>query len=114
MRSNLLEVFHEPDPDRRAAAIARTYAENVRWSDDEGVIVGRDALATKATSLRAGLDGLEFVASGEVRETTGLGYLAWELRPPGADVAAVSGFDVGLIADGRITELYTVLIRPAG
>jgi hypothetical protein len=113
MRANLLEVFNEPDPRRRAAAIDRTYAASVKWSDDDGVTVGRDELAKKAEALRAGLDGLEFSAAGPVHQTSGLGYLGWELAPTGADSAVVTGFDVALIADGRITDLYTVITRHA-
>jgi hypothetical protein len=109
MQANLLDVFNEGDVDRRAAAIDRTYAATVRWSDDDGVTVGREDLAAKAEALRTQLDGLVFVAAGPVQQTKGLGYLAWELRRLGASSAVVTGFDVALIVDDRITELYTVV-----
>ena len=43
MRSNLLDVFNEPDPERRSAAIARTYAEDVVWHEPDRVHRGREA-----------------------------------------------------------------------
>ena len=36
MEANLLGVFNERDAQRRALAIASTYAPDVRWTDDEG------------------------------------------------------------------------------
>ena len=44
MESNLLHVFNEPDFDKRAVAIGNPYSPQVRWTDDEGVSVGHDAL----------------------------------------------------------------------
>jgi len=108
MEANLLAVFDERDPQRRAAAIAETYAADVEWTDDEGVTVGHDQLNAKATELQKKLPGLHFVKAGPVRQTRGLGFLAWEVRAPD-DVVAASGFDVAEIADERIVRLWTVL-----
>ena len=54
MESNLLRVFNERDSDRRLAAIGDTYSPQVRWTDDEGVSVGHDALNAKAQALQDG------------------------------------------------------------
>jgi SnoaL-like domain len=108
MEANLLSVFDERDPQRRAAAIADTYAENVQWIDDEGTAVGRDELNAKAAELQEKLAGLHFVKAGPVRQTRGLGFLAWEVRTPD-DTTVASGFDVAEIADERIVRLWTVL-----
>jgi hypothetical protein len=53
MRRSLLDVFNEPDPERRSAAIAQTYAEEVVWHEPDRVVRGREALAERATELRA-------------------------------------------------------------
>lgn len=108
MEANLLAVFDERDPQRRAAAIADTYAEDVQWIDDDGTVVGHDQLNAKAAELQEKLTGLHFVKAGPVRQTRGLGFLAWEVRTPD-DAAVASGFDVAEIADGRIVRLWTVL-----
>jgi hypothetical protein len=39
----------------------------------------------------------------------GLGYLAFSVVRPGSDTPQVSGFDVAIVRDGVIAELYTVL-----
>ncbi|GAS97114.1 uncharacterized protein RMCC_4080 [Mycolicibacterium canariasense] len=108
MEANLLAVFNERDPQRRAAAIAQTYAADVQWVDDEGIATGPDELNAKAAELQEKLPGLHFVKAGPVRQTRGLGYLAWEVRTPD-DTTVASGFDVAEIVDGRIAKLWTIL-----
>jgi hypothetical protein len=108
MEANLLRVFNERDAQRRASAIESTYAVDVRWTDDEGIVVGREALATKATAMLSQMQGLVFTKASPVYQTRGLGYLAWNLGPDGGEPVA-SGFDVAVVRDDLISELYTVI-----
>ena len=55
LHSNLHEVFSERNPDRRWAAIGRTYTEDVTFIDPDGEFVGWQALTDQAQKL---LDGL--------------------------------------------------------
>ncbi|MGK2854292.1 MAG: nuclear transport factor 2 family protein [Microbacteriaceae bacterium] len=115
MTANLLQVFNERDPQRRRAAIEQTYTADVRWTDDEDVSVGWDRLETRAQALQEGqLAGLSFVTAGPVYQTRGFGYLAWHILAPGSDAPIVSGFDVALITDDRIGQLFTVLTKTPG
>ena len=109
MQGNLLEVFNERDPERRRAAISRIYAPDVNWTDDEGVTVGHTALDAKAAELQDKIGPLQFIAAGPVHQTVGFGYLAWHLVGTDVDTPQVSGFDVAIIRDDVIAELYTVL-----
>jgi len=109
MHASLLEVFNERDRVRRSAAIARIYADDIRWTDDDGVTIGRAALDAKAVELQAKLGDLQFIAAGPSYQTLGLGYLAFNVVRPGSDAPQVSGFDVAIVRDGVIAELYTVL-----
>ncbi|OBH53365.1 hypothetical protein A5685_13775 [Mycobacterium colombiense] len=111
MEANLLAVFDERDPQRRAEAIAKTYADSVQWIDDEGIATGHDELNAKATALQIKLPGLHFAKAGPVRQTRGLGFLAWEVRTPD-DSTVASGFDVAEISNERIVRLWTVLDSP--
>ena len=54
MHANLLAVFNERDAARRRATIERIYADDIRWTDDDGVTTGRDALDAKAAELQIG------------------------------------------------------------
>jgi len=109
MHANLLEVFNQRDHAQRRATIARIYSDDIRWTDDDGVTVGHDALDAKAIALQANLGDLQFIAPGTTHQTLGLGYLAFQLVKPGSDTPQVSGFDVAIVRDGVIVELYTVL-----
>jgi hypothetical protein len=113
MEANLLQVFDERDPARRREVIARTYTADIRWTDDDGTTVGHDALNTKAQQLLDGpLAGLVFIKKGAVYGATGLGFMAFDLIAKGGDTPVVSGFDVAVINDHRISELWTVLTKP--
>ena len=113
MEANLLGVFNERDAGRRAAMINTIYSPDVRWTDDEGSTVGREALDAKATALQSQMQGLVFTKAGPVYETLGLGYMAFELGPPGGEPVAC-GFDVAVVRNGLISELYTVITGPRG
>src|ERR1700758_1109389 len=108
MEANLLGVFNERDAQQRASAIESTYAPDVRWTDDEGTTVGREALEAKASALQAQMEGLVFAKAGRVYQPRGLGYLAWTLGPEGGDPVA-TGFDVAVVRGDLISELYTVI-----
>jgi hypothetical protein len=112
MHANLLDVLNERDHERRRGAIARIYADGIRWTDDDGVTIGHDALDAKAIKLQAGLGDLKFVAVGRTYQTLGLGYLAFQLVEPGGNTPVSSGFDVAIVRDDVIAELYTVLTDP--
>lgn len=112
MHANLIEVFNERDDALRRAAIDRTYAEDVRWIDEEGETVGRDALDAKSVALQNGLGPLQFEAVGPPHVLAGFGHLAWRLVAPDGQTP-MTGFDVALIEEGLITVLYTVLTPPA-
>jgi hypothetical protein len=112
LRSNLLEVFSERDPERRWAAIERTYTEDVRFIDPEGEYVGRQALNDQAQKL---LDG---PTAGFALEEDGPRYLgpdtaalAWRVGPPGSPVAR--GIDILTIRDGRVSTLRTLIAPQA-
>jgi hypothetical protein len=113
MLANLLDVFNERDEAKRQAAIARTYSGNVNWTDAEGVVAGTDALEAKCVQLQTNLGEAQFRAAGPVHLLPGFGYLAWELVDPGSGATVMTGFDTALIVDGKITDLWTVLIPPA-
>jgi hypothetical protein len=111
MQANLIEVFNQRDTELRRAAIIRTYAPDVRWTEDDGVTVGHAALDAKAVDLQQKLGDLQFVAAGPIYQTLGLGYLAWHLVDPGSDTHRVSGFDVAIVRNDVIVDLYTVITQ---
>src|ERR1700739_1417131 len=90
-------------------ATARPCAESIRWTEDDCITIGHEALNAKAIELQARLGDLQFIAAGPTYQTLGLGYLAFQLVEPGGNTPVSSGFDVAIVRDGVIAELYTVL-----
>lgn len=108
LHSNLHEVFSERDPERRRAAIERTYTEDVTFIDPDGEFVGWQALSDQAQKL---LDG---VLAGHVFEEDGPQYvgadaaaLAWRFGP--ADNPIARGIDILTIRDGRVSVVRTLM-----
>ena len=112
MHANLLEVFNQRDMNSGARRSRDTYADDIRWTEDDGITIGHDALNAKAIELQAKLGDLQFIAAGPTYQTLGLGYLAFQLVEPGGNTPVSSGFDVAIVRDGVIAELYTVLTNP--
>ena len=113
LHSNLYEVFGERDPDRRWAAIKRTYTDDVVFTDPEGDFVGWQALSDRAQEL------LNNASAGDVFEEDGPTYvgadaaaLAWRFGPPGKPVAR--GVDFLTIRDDRVSAVRTLIAPPPG
>jgi hypothetical protein len=110
MRANLLDVFGERDPERRRAAIERTYHPDVVFSDPDALVTGHDALHAKAQKiLNDAPADFAFSPAGKVYVNHDMGYLAWHLGPEGAD-PIVRGVDIALVRDGLIASVYTLLL----
>jgi hypothetical protein len=105
---NLLGVFAERDPQARADAIKEIYAEHVTFSDPDEVLVGHEALDRKAQQLLDNAPDFVFRPAGPVRVAQNHAHLPWHFGPDGQP-PVVSGVDVSIVADGRITQLYTLL-----
>ena len=109
LHSNLHEVFSERDPERRRAAIERTYTEDVTFIDPEGEFVGRQALSDQAQKLLDGVEaGFVFEEDGPRYVGTDTAALAWRLGPPGSPVAR--GVDILTIRDGRVSVVRTLIM----
>ena len=109
MRANLLEVFNERDAERRAAAIARTYSDDVVFSDPEGEVVGRAAIGEKARGLLDGAPGFVFTPSGPVYAGPDFACLTWEFGPEG-QAPVVRGIDIGSIEGGLLVKVRTLVV----
>ena len=108
LHNNLHEVFSQRDPERRWAAIERTYTEDVTFIDPEGAFVGRQALSDQAQKLLDGvLAGFVLEEDGPRYIGTDIAALAWRFGPPGHPVAR--GIDILTIRDGRVSAVRTLI-----
>ena len=102
------EVFSERDPEKRRAAIERTYVEDVRFIDPDGESVGREALNDRAQKI------LDNAPADFVLEEDGLAYVStdtavqpWRFGPPGSPV--VRGIDILTVRDGSVSVVHTLI-----
>lgn len=109
MQQNLLGVFNERDPERRAAVVAQTYASDAVFHDPERTVTGREAISAAAQAVLDGAPGFVFAPRGPLYESAGsLGALPWQFGPEGGD-PVVTGMDIALVEDGLIATLHTVV-----
>ena len=101
-------VFNERDARLREAAIEDVFAADVVFSDPEGTVTGRDAVAEKVDALLAGAPGFVFRLVEPVQDVADLGLDRWAFGPSDGE-PVVRGTDVALVVDGKIARLYTVV-----
>ena len=78
----LLQVFGEQDAARRAEAIQRIFAEDVRFIDHNGAHVGRAEIASAVESLHARMPDFRFTPVSEPQLLEGAARLSWSFGPP--------------------------------
>jgi hypothetical protein len=108
MHANLMEVFGERDPEKRAEAMKRTYTETVVFLDPDEVVTGHAALSAKAQKILDEAPGFVFAPDGPIYENHDMGFLAWQFGPEGA-APVVRGFDACFLDGDLLGKVYTVL-----
>ena len=110
-RAVLLEVFDEQDANRRAEAIQRIFAEDVRFIDHNGTHDGRDAIGSAVEQLHARLPGFRFAPVTAPQVLEGAARLSWKFGPP-SEGAKITGTDTILVRGGRVSILVVFLDHP--
>ncbi|WP_345803137.1 nuclear transport factor 2 family protein [Microbacterium sp. AZCO] len=106
LHANLHDVFGNRDAASRRAAIERTYAPDVTFTDPEEAVTGWDDLEAKAAALLEKAPAeFAFVDDGRPYASESRGALGWAFGPAGAPV--VRGIDVITVRDGVITAVET-------
>jgi hypothetical protein len=91
--------------ERRPQAVNDFCAEDVRYTDPNVSIQGREALSAYIGMTRARFRGMSFQVPGRVDGHHGQARFVWHCSAGGGDPAA-TGLDVALFRDGRLQALY--------
>ena len=103
---NLHDVFGEPDPVRRRAAIDELYVEDcVFYDPNQGAHRGRDEIDRIAGVIKATHPDFRYQPVAEPEETGDGGRIKWVSGRPG-EAPAYAGTDFIVARDGRIAALY--------
>ncbi len=106
--ANLLRVFNERNPSRRAAAIQDTYIEDVIWYEPNAVMHGRAAINTRASELLAQSPGFNFSADGITSVSQNVGVLRFCFGPE-EKPDLVRGTDIIIVEGSKVKALWTCI-----
>jgi len=108
---NLLELFNGRDAGSRRAAIDELWNRDGVFIDPGGVHEGVEKINATAELLFTQFEGYVFSARGPGQSLHGVGRLPWSYGPPD-DPQRMTGTDVGVTKDGKLTALY-VFVDPS-
>jgi hypothetical protein len=113
MERNVLDVFGERDSARRKLVIDELYTENCSFFEADDQIMGRDALNAKVGQILEEAPGFVFRLAGPAEVNHDHGRVRWHFGPNGA-APVVTGMDVAVFKQGRISSLYAFLDKAPG
>jgi SnoaL-like domain len=111
MKRNLFEFFGNRDGESRRTAIKALFAEDCIFSDPHGRQVGHEALDRAIAALHDATPGFVFSEGGTAQALSDSGRVRWGYGPA-AEAPAITGEDLVVFRDGKITEIYTFLDQP--
>ncbi|GAB3796502.1 nuclear transport factor 2 family protein [Micromonospora zhanjiangensis] len=105
-----LATWNTTDPTARRALIDEVWTVDGSYTDPLAAVAGRDAIDALIAAVQQQFAGLEFRLAGPVDAHHDLARFTWHLGPDGAEPIVI-GFDVAVIADGRIAKVHGFLDR---
>jgi hypothetical protein len=109
---NLLEVFNAKDADSRRAAIDELWDKDGVFIDPGGVHEGGEKINAIVQLLFTQFEDYVFSVRGPGQSMHGVGRLPWSYGPPD-DPQRLTGTDVGVTKDGKLTALYVFIDSPS-
>ncbi|MCK1794569.1 nuclear transport factor 2 family protein [Streptomyces sp. XM4193] len=110
-----LDIWNEPDAERRAKAISEQFTEDAVYVDPLASVAGHDGMGAVVQGAQEQFAGLRFELLGEVDAHHNIARFRWGLvAQAGAEPIAI-GFDVAVTTeDGRIQGVYGFLDKVPG
>jgi hypothetical protein len=112
MEQKLLEVFNAKDADSRRAAIDELWDKDGVFIDPGGVREGVEKNNATVQLLFTQFEDYVFSVRGPGQSMHGVGRLPWSYGPPN-DPQRLTGTDLGVTKDGKLTALYVFIDPPS-
>ena len=110
-----IDVWNATDPARRRELIGKVFTEDAGYSDPLAAVRGHDAIDQLVTAAQAQFAGLQFSLGGPIDAHHDQARFTWHLSAPGIEEPVVIGFDVAILNDGRVRDVYGFLDKvPSG
>jgi hypothetical protein len=106
-----LAAFNERHPQRRKTAVEKVFAPSAGYTDPNHVLAGRAQIEEAIAAMQASEHFAQhtFLLGSDVDTHHDTARFTWHLVPPGGAEPVVIGFDVAVIEDGRIRQIYGFL-----
>ncbi|GAA0273112.1 nuclear transport factor 2 family protein [Streptomyces polychromogenes] len=102
--ANYIAIWNESDDRLRQALIEEVFTPDARYTDPNIAARGTSAIAGYLAGAQRSFKGMHFT-SGTVLAHHDAVHFSWQVGPAGG-APVVSGFDVAILEDGRIAQLY--------
>jgi len=107
-----LNAWNSPAGDDRDRAISDLYTSDVVVAEPETTYSGHAGMAEAIAGIQAAIPGAQITRSGPIQSAQELTTYSWALGPAGGPVI-VTGRDVLIIREGKISALYVIIDAPA-
>jgi hypothetical protein len=104
-----IDTWNETDAQRRHKLIAEVYTEDAGYTDPLVAVRGRDAIDQFVATAQQQFPGMVFTLGSPVDAHHNQARFSWHLGVPGGEEPVVVGFDVAVVEDGRLREVYGFL-----
>jgi hypothetical protein len=109
-----IDVWNETDPAARRALVAEVFTEQAGYTDPLADVRGHDGIDGFVGGAQAQFPGLRFSLAGPVDGHHDVARFTWHLGAPEGGEPLVVGFDVVVLAEGRISRVYGFLDKVPG
>jgi hypothetical protein len=104
-----IDVWNATDPQKRRALIAEVFAEDAAYTDPLAAVRGHNGIDQFVAAAQAQFAGLQFSLGGPIDAHHDQARFQWHLTAPGMAEPVAIGFDVAVLDDGRLREVYGFL-----
>ena len=105
-----IAAWNTTDAAARKELVGRVFTPEATYTDPMAQVAGHDEIDALVAQAQGMFPGLEFTLAGPVDALHDVARFAWNLGPRGGEPVVV-GFDVAVIADGRIDKVHGFLDR---
>ncbi len=109
-----LQAFNETNASRRAALIREVFTDDCSYIDPTAAVEGPKGVDGFIAAVQSHYPGVVFQLAGRIDSHHDQARFTWHAGPSGAAVPVAIGFDVVVLAEGKIRSVYGFLDKAPG
>src|SRR5690242_4456064 len=104
-----IDLWNATDPARRRRLIGEVFTEEAAYTDPLAAVRGHDAIDQFVATAQTQFAGLQFSLGSPIDAHHNQARFTWHLGAPGTEEPVVIGFDVAILDEGRLRDVYGFL-----